>query len=255
MDSNATPVEGARVQVTVTADTEGLRVEHQAVTDAHGMVRFRGIAALGPARFKVHADGFDPMSTTLGAEHWVDVTLELATTNLFYGVILLEDGRPAAIADVWIGDVSTTSDAEGRFQLPSVALNQRLPIVASRSDTATALKLFDPWELKELWAGGECVLVLPESPLTISGHLVDGNGNGLGGFSYYLADPTDDGRGGVIERASRRGKRTGRTEPDGSFSVHGLAKRDYRLRFKSGTDEFSARPIAAGRTDVMIWKP
>ncbi len=111
------PLANERVEASGPAGQSATRT-----TDARGFVELKGLAA-GEWKLSVRASGYVAMARTVAVR--IGRGLEDATLDLVRGATLAGEvrdrfGRRVAGARVTIGDVSTTTDADGAFRLTGV---------------------------------------------------------------------------------------------------------------------------------------
>lgn len=221
----------------------------------------------------VEASGFE--SGEFGLPSAPDLTrvLTLApgpSVEELFGVVVAPDGTPLEGARVSVGVDLVSTDADGRFRLPSGAgvhyesrdgLTERVEtprapeiVAVHREHRPARLSLVDhdpalPLELR-----------LGPGPLTIRGRVLDGQGTPRVGVQVWACDPSafgtevsqvSEGMTAAIavtleevlsDGQSRRGART---DAQGRFELVGLLARGYALRLFDPVTAERAGPFAA----------
>lgn len=256
-------------------DGAGSETARRARTGRDGTFVFDAVP--GDAQFVLKAAhaGFAPLARSLDGATEEELVLELAPDARIRaritGEVVLEDGSPAAGADVAYGRQSTRADGAGKFELEVADLaSADAPLVARHAGLVAArienfgARLTAPGgaERSALAAGvgtphradGVAAtnranvqelhgirLVLGGRALAITGRVLDADGRPAKGWRVELRD------GSSSEDA-------GRTDRQGRFVLGGLAPGAHVLRAR-GTrpgETLESDPIDAGARDVEL---
>lgn len=286
VDEGGRPLRDARVELILPAGF-GARFETQldatvqdlpsVRTDADGRFALDPFPHVAGARLETTLEGriqdVRPAPDVSNPDLRIVLARARVATGTLRGVVLDASGRPVPEAHVAVGPVSAVSDAGGEFQLEPAAWSASAPIVAvkeghlpgrlERAFDATGRPL--PWpDWVELHLG--------ESPRTLAGRVVDGDGEPVEGARVWLGDATLFGfvrdaptriehvlSGAAAVDSFEFGRPNAlwdwaETDARGRFRLRGLLERDYRV-VAMGPDSLLAvegGPFAAGRDDVVL---
>ena len=272
---SGTAIAGARIVYTTALDLrtrllipvdQAALLEWPAISDAAGAFTFDGVPELPGASLSIEAWGHETANVSLdprGEASQVCALEPLASSSTWIeGWVRLGNGEPAAGAALSLGTYAVRASTDGRFRID-----------ASRDAAAT-----------ELWAAvvglapirtvrpasgwpRHLELQLAGESLTLSGRVLDAQGNARSGIEVDLADPTRFGflpvageaffAATTLEGFCVNGRTRVRTGADGRFQLHGLLDRSYRLvlRDSAKLQITVLDPLPAGANDLTVTLP
>lgn len=242
-----------------------LRPEWERASAADGTFRFDALPGVEGLRLQAARDGYGPWDAPLPArgDEALDVVLPRLEPDGLEGLVVDPAGVPVEGALVSAGDVSTTSDAGGRFVFDKQALLGAERLLAVRRGFLPASWTVPgaPGRLARELPDG-VVLELGPPPLAIEGRVLDGEDEPVPGARVWLDDATLFGLVGGNPRhvESLLGRESGPRWPfvladgEGRFRIEGLLPREYRLAALDERSLVQARsePVEAGRDDVVV---
>ena len=164
------------------------------------------------------------------------------------GFVFHLDGSPAEAARVLLCGQEERADAEGRFELSVLADPARADLVAFVSGYEPALR---PAFGGELVPGTtyEVRLVLGSPTTTVSGHVLDHDGNALKNWNVELDGPDPLAELGLRERV--------RTDSEGAFTLIDVPAGVHILRAWKERRElgYLSAPIEAGASGTTVVVP
>ena len=270
-------------------------------TEADGSFSMGDLPAIGGARLLASLDGFETFTLEQPATDYTGLAIVLTRPGAplvgsLRGQVVHADGRPAPHARVATGLVSTLADEEGRFELglARAVTAERLIAVAPGFLPGESERPFEPTETTTGWPEF-VVLQLGEPALTLTGKVVDHDGEACRGSRVWLEDSSSFGVIGsmpaqvealltgveVPPQALTRTPPTSdgdnfttftvpaskvpqtplwtwaETDAEGRFELTGLSRRGYRLRVMlPGTTRIeTSRQLRAGQRDVLVQLP
>ena len=215
----------------------------------------------------VRVDAFDDAPLVIVLE---PIPADDMTRIMLRGTVFASPGVPAVGARVFVEDpdFAVATDAAGRFELAygvhglpvdhrdsndPTAIAQRL--VARHADFGLAY--VDDFEaaVVEYWPNDPppFEIVLPGASGALQGRLVDAGGDGLGGWSVGVYDPTPIG--GSLSTSGMMESRETRTDQDGRFVLTMVdPAREYSLAFTEPETRvtFRAGPFAPGPHEHVV---
>lgn len=178
------------------------------------------------------------------------------------GLVVDEQGAPAAGARVAFGPEESTSDERGQFEVRVTSYCDTTPLTATKRGFAAAvLERFGRTVREEPESLDGTVLRMGSAALAITGRVLDADGRPCRGFWIDLADGTPSGTSWLTtELESDGGSRAGtplETDDEGRFRLGGLRNRTYLVRaFDSSRCLFVvSEPTAAGTEDLVLRVP
>ncbi|MFT4542798.1 MAG: RNA polymerase sigma-70 factor (ECF subfamily) [Planctomycetota bacterium] len=249
------------------------KLQPKGITDESGRFVLVDAAEVPGALFEVRAAGFLTYSRSvpIGGAAGMHILLSRGDRGRYTitGRVLRPNRDPAQGALVSIGIVATKADTQGRFvldlELTMFRTNRELPLelvaIAPGHRAATHILSSVNDAEESGWPEG-IELVLGGPPLTISGRVVDQNGQGLPGVTVDVLDQREFG----LVEGSRLGWGQQRsveqlagggevmTGSDGSFELMGLEDRAYRIDVLQRPSLLStiSEPIPAGSSMARI---
>lgn len=241
-------------------------------SDAAGHFEFHAVPGASRVSLHMHADGFDDDAYTMPSETRRDVTLTLKRTSQLAravtGVVVLNDGQPVADATVRLGFDATKTDRGGRFRLPlGDWTHPASPLVAGRRGYQSAVVP----RFGELVQPGQPLpqdqrLVLGDTPLTISGRVLQSDDTPAANWTVRLLDGTNTTPGmipAVLAESIAAGidmtdeSQELKTDSQGKFEIAGLSARAYKLRCLDLRSfvSFESDSIPAGTQGVVLRVP
>jgi RNA polymerase sigma factor (sigma-70 family) len=244
-----------------------------ALTNDAGLFAFKGLPA-GFATLRLEKKGFEPLIHHVGQEsgpeeHFVLHRLEEGM-HVLSGIVLDHEGGIVPEALVGFGPNRTHTDRWGEFRLEFHADK----ISEGGVDLFAAKPGFETRVIAGFGAQAEdldnpCLEIRFAGPaLTITGRLLDGEGNPLCGSGIslwkeeFLSDFSSAEGFAVADEEVQPGDIVGRravakTDEDGKFTLRGLADRCYRLRILDFEKGFAmtSGPVRAGARNVEIRIP
>jgi RNA polymerase sigma factor (sigma-70 family) len=177
------------------------------------------------------------------------------------GIVVQADEKPAAGAQVHLGAIHGTADAEGRFRLPLQRVDTNASLVATFAG-------FQPAVVPEYGAVLESTdlhpppvrLALGPAQLSITGVVLGQDGTPQSSWTVALFDPTvlTPNRIPAVtaEKLTANAEPKCVTRKDGRFRIEGLRNIPYRLRAWSREGAvIHTDPIQAGSQDVVLRVP
>lgn len=233
-------------------------------TDAEGAFAFPDGPEVNDARISFECPGYLPHSRPVDAGPQGDLEIVLAepaeTEGMLTGRVLDPMGREVRGALVSFGESAVRTDGAGMFHLTPPASDelgaedQRL--VALHADFGPGFVTPELRDGEVVWPD-PLILTLPAEPASLTGRVVDTEGNGRAGFRVWLLDPTvltspppENGRSRTFHLSGEPGPSdqdlprvvealaAGRpylpwtivnTDAEGGFTIEGLGPRGYRL--------------------------
>jgi hypothetical protein len=186
-----------------------------------------------------------------------------AVARFVTGVVVHADGTPTARARVHFGEVDAGVDERGsfRFAVPEWVPDTQFLVAIEVGAQAAAIADYG----KVLNASKDepvpVRLVLGPAPLSISGHVVDGNHAPLAGWTVGLlhATPISSGRAPPItaEGLTAGTETAAPTGAEGAFKIEGLLDRKYELYAYDGESlgRVETAAVQAGVSDFEIVVP
>ncbi|MEM7349949.1 MAG: carboxypeptidase regulatory-like domain-containing protein, partial [Acidobacteriota bacterium] len=243
-DVGGLPIAGALVTTRSepSADPVGAsvsaRIERQAETDEDGRYELLEVEP-GRSTIRAQAHGFQParrsnLQVRQGAAlSGIDLTLDAGATLV--GQVYDSDGAPVAGATVHVtdperddieSDVFGRTGAEGNFELTSIGLGVRT-VVAEDDQGRRALRDV------RLVAGEQSIDLVLEGGVEVSGWVLDGGGQPVGGASVLLTPLSAGEHPGQVPQTQ--------TLADGSFLFTSLAAGTYGV--VAGRDGFAMQRL------------
>jgi len=271
-----TPPEGFQTRFDAVLDTT-LVERWVTLTDEHGGFALERVPVISNATLEASLDGFE--RSTIAAPGHAERALVITLAppgagDRIRGRVVDRDNRPVAAARVSNGVSSAATDSAGEFlldrdgapdadELIAVAAGA-LPARYSAQRDGEGQPVFPPY----------VVLTLGAQPLTLSGRIVDADGQPRPDVMIWIDDPTafggvGDGMTGQVEYMitaeptadeesliSQSAWSWVRVSAAGEFTIEGLLERDYRLRAIDDRTlearEFG--PFAAGSSELeLVW--
>jgi RNA polymerase sigma-70 factor (ECF subfamily) len=295
VDEHAAPVAGAAVAVRVrpqlhrelgfsqlfSHDLAWLKVE----TDEQGEFQIQNACGGDRVFLDVGKAGFDSVELELGGGSQLDMLVVLERVSDVVdvtGVVLDADGAPLPGARVSMGHTIERTDGDGEFTVhwsraeardaayhvqrdDGVWVRQEIPLhIAAVKPGHLPVRL----ELEDVDLTDPLVLRMGPAPLSITGRVVDEQGQPLTGIGVWARDLTRFGN--IVNRANgamsryettveeqlrdggaARGAVSGE---DGVFAMTGLLEREYDLQvFDTATGQLGAGwKVAAGTDDLVL---
>jgi hypothetical protein len=271
LDEGGIPLAGARVDLLVTPMAgfpyvlETTRVARwTTATDERGMFQLERAPTHERFELRAAAGGHVEVRKQMPSTSRADLVFFLAaaereTSLALTGVVLHDDGRPAASATVLLGRDRTNADEAGRFSLTLGKDGlQRGPLVAYKVDYQAAL-LHDvvPTYIDRGLSPPPLELVLGPPALTIQGEVRDAAGAPCLGWVVALLDgehaSVRQAPPILVEDLVREGPRQIVTDEEGQFLLEGLSARDYTVRAYDPERLVQVRsePVPAGSRVVL----
>ncbi len=246
------------------------RVRHRTTTDARGAFALAGAPYVEAARVVAAFAGYTSADEPLPSSDRDDLLLTLERPRApegldVSGFVYFEDGSPAPHATVRFRSHAATSAADGSFVF-RIPANENAPEdEADFVALAAGLEGFTPALVPRFdrvlidaapYAPAPLELFLGGPAPSISGRVLDGDGNGLAEWRVQI-------RGGVpvstdnlpIENAeSLAGYVDAQTGDDGAFELSGLLDRDYEVwaYHASTLQAVEAAAVPAGTHDLEL---
>lgn len=238
------------------------RVMWQAGTDPEGRFRVDKLPLVPGAQLLATARGHDAVRVELPQADEFDRRIQLdaiagAIVRGIRGRVVHVDGRAAVEAEVFFGQDDTRTDAEGRFEFSIDAdIDPSQPLTAVLAGHRPAVLERFGQRLLDSASGTETTdVVLHDALPPIRGRVLDVAGVALPGWRVDLADPTPAGtRGVALEALAGPWPEQATTDEEGSFSLHGLTDRAYRVRAWSPRtlEAIESDPVRPGSSDVTL---
>jgi RNA polymerase sigma factor (sigma-70 family) len=284
VDDAGTPVPAARVWLELPEDFRarfGVVLDHARTrgwsvrADADGRFALDDAPEIEGARLAVTADGFADRREPAPVHSDLNLRIVLARPHAaessVRGVVLDSAGAPFAGALVALGLDTQRTDADGGFafdadpQSPSHRMFGGTPtrVTAAAAGWMPALYEAPLEDGRPLWPE-QVRLRLEVPPLSISGRVVDAEGEPLERVSVYVADATlfgtVDGRPALLETLfSGSGSLWSfvHSDADGRFAIDGLLDRDYVVRAHHGETllRVDSEPTPAGTRGLELRLP
>lgn len=256
-------------------DADPLRIRYAAVSGADGRFDL-GVVPLVAGTIDADVDGRETRPVPIPTAARDDLTLALDPPAVDAIVVRGSVGSAPTVriprAYVRIGQATQRTNGAGEFRLvvrPSDLRDLRPPIqliALSENQSPTTIVFASVGDLARRAATETFDLVLGDDPLAITGRVVDSDGNAVGGASLGASEesfgtvtvgvrgfPERNGR--TVEAILRGDSGPGITSAqDGTFAIHGLQARDYRVVVRS-TDPLAMSVIErvpAGTEDVVV---
>lgn len=259
LDGEGRPVAGARLSLTLSEELQA-RInpgvfqsgvaQAQTHSDAEGRFDLGELAGAPGSRLGAAAPGYRSAEIPLPEPSAEDLLLVLIAEGprgeRLAGRVLDAQGQPRPGARVGTGQHSSSSDAEGRFELELSAeqleaAGQRLTVLAPGF-----LPVFSDLSGLDSARRQDLEIVLGEPAAGLSGHLRHADGRPAAGALVWTDDGTPFGRvlsevsgmhfevdydiEGLIARStSQIGGRQAACDADGAFALDGLLPQTYRL--------------------------
>jgi RNA polymerase sigma-70 factor (ECF subfamily) len=251
--------------------------EWRAQADADGRFEILRAPIVDDARLVADLDGY--VGSGIEAPLATDRNVEIVLARPAQGETSLcgrvEDasGRPVVRARVTLGARSTTSGAQGEFQLSTADAE-------SSAELSALQRGFLPGRVRAQRDAVSGKLIWPDfivvrlggPPLTLAGRVVDKSGEPMADVRVWIADPTPFGILGADTKAKTEYLLASKqpqdsdeelgdanwsavdTDAHGRFRVEGLLARAYSLRVldKRSCGAITAGPFDAGASDVTI---
>ena len=276
VDVEGAPIENARVAVP--PNLKGLKDLPFSISSSfkpstpeprsNSFGQFR-IESVGDARgmfLEVDAVGLVSRSIALGASSNESLAVVLQRESLarfITGQVVDTLGNPIPGAEVQFGYVNETTDIRGNFALNIPKRHDDDPLVVNREGHRVGV-IEDMHELvragRKLGRGVDNLRVeLEGNPLTISGTVVDANGEPQPDFKICLLDGTP--KGGSSEWAEYRAHSGGMSsfihaDDRGRYTIPGLSDRTYRFQaWNSNSVLLLSDAVPAGTTDYVLRMP
>lgn len=275
-DRSGQPLEGALLSVSIGDEyfsSIPIPLDHsravypQARSAADGSFRFEAMPQLPQARLQTSLEGFERDSRALDGKGRLDQEIVLLEEHVneqtsIAGVVVYPDGSAAAGATVRLANATTQTDAAGAFRLEYNFVNDDAALVAVEEGRVPAhLPRFGAL-LRE--SGGQIGmqrLVLGDEPLSISGRVLDAEGEPVKWMKVALHDPTAVSQYSLppttLESMVRGGSQSSQSNRDGSFEIGGLLRRDYSVRAWDAKTllQIISEPVPAGTDDLELRIP
>jgi RNA polymerase sigma factor (sigma-70 family) len=224
-----------------------------ATTDAQGTARIQGSRAEDVDTLMVQAAGLGSQATELGAAAGGIATVTLRAAGrvtgrvqiadrslagglLIYAITLPEDRKDSQTT----GEARTTTDADGRFEIPAIAAG-KLAINALPAAT-TKLRAKPPAGLS-IKPGTTIELTIaidtPPRERTLRGRVIDSSGQPIAAAK-------------VFQSGDSPARTEAETGPDGRFQLAGVIARPTFVFARKPGYRFSARAVAADSDDVSV---
>jgi protocatechuate 3,4-dioxygenase beta subunit len=251
--------------------------EWRAQADAGGRFEILRAPIVDDARLVADLDGY--VESGIEAPNAADRNIEIVLAHpspgnaSLHGRVEDASGRPVARARVTLGAQSTTSGAQGEFQLSTVDAESAVELVALQRGClpGRVRAQRDSVSGKMLWP--DFIIVrLGGPPLALGGRVVDKSGEPMADVRVWIADPTPFGILGSDTKAKTEYLLASKqpqgsdeelgdanwssidTDEHGRFRVEGLLARAYSLRLldKKSCGAITAGPFEAGASDLAI---
>ena len=248
--------------------TEPVRAQDQ--TNLDGTFDWKRVPRLPERPLMARRSGFRTAALDVPEVSTSDIVIRLERTVFgdasklptVFGVVTFPDGSPAEGAEVRLGQSKTTTDRDGRFELPRRAWTP---------DDTILIAMLRGWQPavwgeigpapEEAMRVGPLALTLPGRSLAISGRVELSNGKPAEGWRVVLKDPTvidhNNNPPPTTENLGDPFSSLVRTDERGRFEANELADRAYTLRFWHPETYvvFELGPIPAGAVDVVARVP
>ena len=232
-------------------------------TAADGSFRLEPVPVVAGHAVSVLHPGFVPGRVAVPPLDRVDlvVVLERGETEdrPLFGHVLLFDRMPAAGARVRLEDAEATADEAGAFAL---TLPRKLApeaiLAAGLAGTRPAwIERFGEVVAQAAPALPAPVELVLGQALDLAGRVEDPDGNGLPGWRVAVRDGVNLGKGMIPPETAETlaGYADVETDPDGRFTLVGLAAREYRpWAYDPRTLQTaeSSEPVPAGTRDLRL---
>ena len=230
----------------------------RARSGADGRFELPAVPAVDGALIHAALAGFAPLAAESPLRSTSALELVLArpseSSGLVHGVVLDPRGTRAEGARVSAGSEIALTDARGEFTLDVRLEGTRARLVALAPGLLPGV--FEPERGPggELLWPAEVVLQLGAPAGTLTGRVVDADGEPMSGVKVWLDDTTSFGRSvdglRAVESLLGGGERFWsfvRTAADGTFALEGLLERDYRLQ---AVDPRTLASVESGRVSA-----
>lgn len=236
-------------------------------TDREGRFLLERIPAISGGVVRASKDGFQSSGVPEPDRSADDLTIrlkpeELREEPLVRGIVVDMRGSPVEGAWVQFAQHTGTTDASGRFEIEATSYNPDTPLTAvKRGMQAAVIESFGE-ELPGHPEGLDgIVLRLGGESLTITGRILDLEGEPCRGWKVDLDDGTPCGTYSVNLEAATSGRlddsKAAETDAEGRFEVGGLRDRSYRIHAWNPGNclVLVGDSVAAGSRDVEIRMP
>lgn len=231
-------------------------------TAADGAFDLGAVPALASLEVTASKNGYADVSErpteVQGPVLWILHALPPDDGLLVTGTVRYANGSPAAQARVVFDRHRTSTDAAGRFELPAVfgdcSLTAWLPGLQPAIVAGLGSGL-----LQEPASGRDLELVLGGPTRSISGQVLDAQGQPRAGVRVLLGDGTTYGTvlGWLESEIGGQSDHGEITNDDGRFTLRGLSARNYQVRAidESSLLVLESGPVAAGTADLVLAAP
>jgi RNA polymerase sigma-70 factor (ECF subfamily) len=233
-----------------------------ATTEEYGEFVLSGTPSMDQARIEVSCTGFETLALILGDLQLPGCRIVLqrleAQPNILIGQVIDHVGLAVEEAWVALGDASTRTDAQGIFHLELEEAEGAMELRAvKRGHLPVQLEVPNPPDLWSGWAD-PLTLQLGSEPLTITGHIVDGEGEPLRFAMIHVKNRTPFGHTEedfqTYEDVLGGERFDTSSDEHGAFRLEGLLPQDYELLAihprSLVTETFG--PFAAGTHNVVV---
>lgn len=229
--------------------------------------RFTGlrIPAVAGAELHVSHAGFRSTSVRAPGEPQIDLWIELepltAGEPWLRGIVLHADGTPADGAQVRLDGLATESAEDGTFAFEQEWADPAAPLVAALRGVQPAVLARAGELLQQEFAPAPVRLVLGGPTLSISGKILDADGEPCRGWRVALLDGTIVTLNRVpfdLAEDLARGKKVAtRSDRAGAFELEGLLARDYVVQVHDEDSLLMLRsdPVPAGTRELVLRVP
>lgn len=236
----------------------------QTVTDSEGRFELGVVPRHGQVQVAASKHGYQSASTLttaiVGPVHWVLREQPVAERKYLAGFVQQADGSPAAFAKLVFGQDQGKAGSDGRFEMDLSYFRETTDLIAYLPQQQPAILEGLGARIKQdPSAGRDLALRLGGPALSISGRIMDREGQPCVGMSVVLSDGVPYGSATMSVESAVGGRSSvgERTDNDGRFVLTGLSDRPYNIRAldRSTLLVLESGPVMAGTKDLQLTPP